>query len=71
MSLVDEAPTFTPRRGSLLRLTRSELRLVLGRRRNLVLLSGLALVPLLLGTVLFVTQDSALDGPARGAARCA
>ena len=66
MSLVDEAPTFTPRRGSLLRLTRSELRLVLGRRRNLVLLSGLALVPLLLGTVLFVTQDSALDGQGPG-----
>src|SRR6478752_6186324 len=66
MSLVDVAPTFTPRRGSLLRLTRSELRLVLGRRRNLVLLSGLALVPLLLGTVLFVTQDSALDGQGPG-----
>jgi len=66
MSLVDVAPTYTPRRGSLLRLTRSELRLVLGRRRNLVLLSGLALVPLLLGTVLFVTQDSALDGQGPG-----
>ena len=66
MSLVDVAPTFTPRRGSLLRLTRSELRLALGRRRNLVLLSGLALVPLLLGTVLFVTQDSALDGQGPG-----
>lgn len=62
MSLVEAAP----RRGSLLRLTRSELRLVLGRRRNLVLLTGLALVPLLLGTVLFLTQDSALDGQGPG-----
>ncbi|MET0788552.1 MAG: ABC transporter permease [Cellulomonas sp.] len=62
MSLVETAP----RRGSLLRLVRSELRLVLGRRRNLVLLSGLALVPLLLGTVLFLTQDSALDGQGPG-----
>jgi ABC-2 type transport system permease protein len=44
------------------RLQRSELRLVLGRRRNLVLLVGLALVPLLLGLVLFFTQDTAMDG---------
>lgn len=44
------------------RLLRSELRLVLGRRRNIVLLVGLALVPVLLGTVLFLTRDSALSG---------
>jgi ABC-2 type transport system permease protein len=44
------------------RLLRSELRLVLGRRRNQVLLVGLALVPVLLGTVLFLTRDSALSG---------
>ncbi len=44
------------------RLLRSELRLVFGRRRNLVLLAGLALVPVLLGTVLFLTRDSALAG---------
>src|SRR4051794_1315776 len=62
MSLVDVAP----RRGSLLRLVRSELRLVLGRRRNLVLLTGLGLGPLLLGTVLFLPQDSALDGQGPG-----
>src|SRR4051794_40860162 len=62
MSLVDVAP----RRGSLGRLVRSELRLVLGRRRNIVLLTGLALVPLLLGTVLFVTRDSALGGQGPG-----
>ncbi|WP_456789575.1 ABC transporter permease [Cellulomonas sp. P5_C5] len=63
MSLVETA---APRRGSLLRLVRSELRLVLGRRRNLVLLTGLALVPLLLGTVLFLSQDTALDGQGPG-----
>ncbi|WP_421740195.1 ABC transporter permease [Cellulomonas sp.] len=62
MSLVELAP----RRGSLLRLVRSELRLVLGRRRNIVLLVGLSLVPLLLGTVLFLTQDTALDGQGPG-----
>ena len=62
MSLVETAP----RRGSLLRLVRSELRLVLGRRRNQVLLAGLALVPLLLGTVLFLSQDTALQGQGPG-----
>ncbi|MGY4645812.1 ABC transporter permease [Cellulomonas sp. URHB0016] len=52
-------------RGSFGRLLRSELRLVLGRRRNVVLLAGLAAVPLLLGLVLFLTRDSALgeQGP--------
>jgi ABC-2 type transport system permease protein len=62
MSLVE----ITPRPGALLRLVRSELRLVLGRRRNIVLLVGLSLVPLLLGTVLFLTQDTALDGQGPG-----
>lgn len=65
MSLAELAPV-RPRRGSLLRLVRSELRLVLGRRRNLVLLGGLALVPLLLGLVLFLSQDTALDGQGPG-----
>jgi ABC-2 type transport system permease protein len=54
------------RRGAWWRLLRSELRLVFGRRRNQVLLAGLAAVPLLLGTVLFVTQDSALGGQGPG-----
>jgi ABC-2 type transport system permease protein len=49
-----------PTRGAFARLLASELRLVLGRRRNLVLLAGLALVPVLIGTVLFVTQDTAV-----------
>lgn len=56
----DDAPP--AHRGAFGRLLRAELRLVLGRRRNLVLLVGLGLVPLLLGLVLFLTQDSALAG---------
>ncbi|KQT01141.1 ABC transporter permease [Cellulomonas sp. Leaf395] len=66
MSLVETAPPIRPLRGSLARLVRSELRLVLGRRRNLVLLAGLSLVPLLLGTVLFLSQDTALSGQGPG-----
>src|SRR5690349_16398102 len=66
MSLVEAPLRARPLRGSLLRLVRSELRLVLGRRRNQVLLLGLAMVPLLLGTVLFLSQDTALDGQGPG-----
>lgn len=54
------------RRGAWGRLLRSELRLVFGRRRNIALLVGLSLVPVLLGTILFVTQDSALGGQGPG-----
>ncbi|GAA1989512.1 ABC transporter permease [Isoptericola halotolerans] len=63
MSLV-EAPAAAPaRRGAATaRLLRSELRLVFGRLRNLVLLAGLAAVPLLIGTVLLVTQDTPVAG---------
>ncbi|WP_448629855.1 ABC transporter permease [Cellulomonas soli] len=53
-------------RGAGWRLQRSELRLVLLRKRTLALLAGLALVPLLLGLVLFFTQDSALGGQGPG-----
>jgi ABC-2 type transport system permease protein len=69
MSLVDapvDATGAPPVRGALGRLARSELRLVFGRRRNIVLLVGLAMVPLLLGLVLFLTQDSALGGQGPG-----
>lgn len=55
-----------PRRGAWWRLMRSELRLVFGRRRNRLLLTGLALVPVLLGTVLYLTRDSALSGQGPG-----
>lgn len=56
------APVAAPAPVAFARLLRSELRLVLGRRRNLVLLAGLALVPVVIGTVLLVTRDSALSG---------
>lgn len=61
MSLADTAG-LAQRRGSAGRFLRSELRLVLGRRRNLVLLAGLALVPVLLGVVLRLAQGTALAG---------
>jgi len=54
------------RRGAFGRLLRSELRLVFGRRRNIALLVLLCAVPLLLGTILFVTQDTALAGQGPG-----
>ncbi|MBD8078563.1 ABC transporter permease [Cellulosimicrobium arenosum] len=54
------------RRGAFARTVRAELRLVLGRRRNVVLLIGLALVPLLLGVVLYVTQSGAFAGQGPG-----
>lgn len=64
MSLAEKAPAGAPvRRGSAAaRLLRSELRLVFGRVRNIVLLAGLAAVPVLIGIVLFVTQDSPVAG---------
>lgn len=55
-----------PRRGAFGRMLRSEMTLVFGRRRNIALLSGLAAVPLLLGLVLFVAQDTALAGQGPG-----
>ncbi|SFK30247.1 ABC transporter permease [Cellulomonas sp. KH9] len=55
-----DAPARYP--GAAGRLVRSELRLVLRRRRNVVLLVGLAFVPLLLGVVLRLAQDAGLAG---------
>lgn len=78
MSLADAAPStalaeplgFGPvpvaRRGARWRLLSSELRLVFGRRRNLALLALLSAVPLLLGAVLYVAQDSGLSGQGPG-----
>jgi ABC-2 type transport system permease protein len=59
------AEWWTPRPGALARLVGAELRLVLGRRRNQVLVAGLSLMPLLLGLVLFFTQGDELgdQGP--------
>ncbi|MBC7291058.1 MAG: ABC transporter permease [Actinotalea sp.] len=62
----DAPQEWRPRRGALGRMLRSELALVFGRRRNVALLSGLAAVPLLLGLVLFVAQDTALAGQGPG-----
>ena len=63
---VEVAPVTRPQRGATGRLLRSELRLVFGRRRNIALLCGLAAVPVLLGTVLFIAQDTALGGQGPG-----
>lgn len=63
MSLVE---VWTPRPGALARLVGAELRLVLGRRRNQVLIGGLGLVPVLLGTVLFATEGSSLGSQGPG-----
>ncbi len=66
-----KAPAATPstaelslppaRRGAIGRLLRSELRLVFGRKRNIVGLVGLCLVPVLLGTVIAITRDTTID----------
>lgn len=55
-----------PQRGAAARLVRSELRLVFGRRRNQVLLAGLALVPLLIGVMIWFTQDTSAAGEGPG-----
>ncbi len=55
-----------PLRGATARLVRSELRLVFGRRRNQVLLAGLALVPLLIGLMIWFTQDTSTAGQGPG-----
>jgi len=52
--------------GASWRLLRGEIRLTFGRRRNQALLVGLASVPLLLGTVLSIAQDTALGGQGPG-----
>jgi len=55
-----------PRRsvpGAFWRLYRGELRLVLGRRRNLALLAVLAAVPALIGTAVKISTPKGGDGP--------
>ncbi len=51
--------------GAFGRLLRSELRLVFGRRRNLVLLAGLAVIPLLIAVAIALSDDGpeAGEGP--------
>jgi len=68
MSLVESAPhgLVMPRaqRGALSRQLRSELRLVFGRRRNLILLAALGAVPLAIGIAVKVSPP--VSGPAGG-----
>ncbi|GAB2913163.1 ABC transporter permease [Rhodococcus aerolatus] len=59
-------PTLPRRRGATWRFWRSELRLVLGRRRNQVLLVALALVPVLIGVAVRLSQRD--SGSGRGPA---
>lgn len=57
-------PAAPPRyRGAFLRLYRAEMRLVLRRRRNLILLGVLAVVPILIGIAVKVSDPGAGDGP--------
>ena len=56
----------SPQRGAVSRLVRSELRLVFGRRRNQVLLAGLALVPFLIGLMIWLTEGSTPAGEGPG-----
>lgn len=51
-----------PRRGAAVRFFRSELRLVFGRRRNQVLLAALALVPLVVGLAVRLSDDGPRPG---------
>lgn len=67
MSPADAAlPPRPRRRGATLRFWRSELRLVLGRRRNQVLLVALGLVPVLIGVAVRLSQRD--SGSGRGPA---
>ncbi len=50
-------------RGAFLRLYRGEVRLVLGRRRNLALLAVLAVVPVLIGVAVFLSTPRGGEGP--------
>ena len=62
---VRSRPAPPARRGTYLRQARSELRLVFGRRRNLIMLAALGVVPLLIGIALKVNPPRVgdTDGP--------
>jgi ABC-2 type transport system permease protein len=60
----DESPAATrPRRSPDLRFLRSELRLVLRRRRNIALIAVLCCFPVLIGTAVRVSAPSGDEGP--------
>src|SRR5438067_2959905 len=50
-------------RGAFGRLYASELRLILGRRRNQALLAVLGVIPLLIGTAVYINTPRGGDGP--------
>ncbi len=56
-------PILARRRGALVRQYRSEMRLLLTRRRNLILLGVLAIVPIFIGVAVKVSSPSEGDGP--------
>ena len=59
------APTAAPRRfrGALLRQYRGEVRLLLTRRRNAILLAVLAVVPIFIGVAVKISNPAGGDGP--------
>ena len=63
MSSADLLPPPTRRPGAFGRLYRSEVRLVLRRRRNVALLAVLAVVPLLIGVAVRLSAPPGTDGP--------
>lgn len=58
------APPRPRHRGAFLRLYRSELALILRRRRNLALLSVLAVVPVVIGVAVYLSTPRGGEGPA-------
>ncbi|MGH8862458.1 MAG: ABC transporter permease, partial [Jatrophihabitantaceae bacterium] len=58
-----QRPAPRRRRGALLRQYRSEMRLLLTRRRNLILLGVLAIVPIFIGVAVKVSNPTGGDGP--------
>jgi ABC-2 type transport system permease protein len=68
MSSVDAPPncetiTVTRYRGAFVRLYRGEIRLVLTRRRNMILLAVLAVVPIFIGVAVKISNPGGNDGP--------
>ncbi len=63
MSSADLLAPVTRRPGAFGRLYRSEVRLVLRRRRNVALLAVLAVVPLLIGVAVRLSAPSGTEGP--------
>lgn len=63
LALAPAAPRPIRYRGAFLRLYRGEVRLILGRRRNLALLVVLGVVPVLIGVAVFLSTPRGGDGP--------